>query len=82
MADYILSGFEVPRVELEVLTDKGGNVEEAVIVAFSVAEVNLESRFVCGFKEVLNEELLLLGELVIRAEVDEDGGLRALVSLN
>jgi hypothetical protein len=69
-------------VELKVLADKRGNIEEAVIVTLSLAEVNLDAGLVCGFKEVLNEELLLLGEFIIRALVNEDGGLWALVTFN
>ena len=57
-------------MELEVLTDERGNIEETVIVTLSVSEVDFKAGLVCGFKEVINKKLLLFGEFVIRAEVN------------
>jgi hypothetical protein len=52
-------------VELEVFPDECANVEEVVTVSLSESVVDLDAGLVSGIQEVLDEELALLGELVI-----------------
>ena len=68
-------------MELEVLPDKGGKIEEAVVVALSLAEVNLEACLESCINEVFYEELPFLGEFIISSEINKNRGLRSLIFL-
>jgi hypothetical protein len=76
------SDLEVSGVELEMLSDESANVEEVVAVTLSESVVNLNSSGVCGIQEVSYQKLLLLRELVIRAQVNEDRSFGSLPALD
>ena len=64
-----------------MLTDEGGKIEEAVIVALSLTEVYLEACLESCVNEILHKQLSFLGEFVISAEINKNGGLRSLIFL-
>ena len=68
-------------MELEVLPNKGGKIEEAVVVALSLAEVNLEACLESCINEVFYEELPFLGEFIISSEINKNRGLGSLIFL-
>lgn len=69
-------------MEFEVLSDESANVEEVVAVSLSESVVNLNACLVGCIQEVLDEKLALLGEFVIRAQVDQEGSFGTLPVLD
>ena len=69
-------------MEFEVLSDEGAKVEEVVAVSLSESVVDFDTCLVGGIQEVLHEELTLFGELVIRAQINEEWSLGTLPVLD